>query len=235
MQLRALSVAVLAMIGLSGCLGAAYGTGSSRANIDPLTYQANEKGYAGVYNNYTLARRNVNTEIMGNPFNMDKEVFDLVAAQIMTQEQPGPRFYFQPKVWNSNLPGEAARPQYRFLIAFNPAVSVTGQEMCAGAHVPTIPAFDKRIVIRTAFCRYNDYVTGATTERFNIDSVRDRDFTRAIANSLDMTFPSMPHLGGDQSKEDRHIDRTRYHLTLSCERLNTCGGGYGPAFAGYGY
>ncbi len=233
MRLRTLCVAIVATVGLSGCLGAGYGTGTSRTYIDPLSYQANEKGYAGIWDNYTMARRNVNTEILGNPFNMDKEVFDLVAAQIMTDQQPGPKFYFQPKIWNRNLPGEAARPQYRFVMVFNPGVSVTGHELCAGAQVPTIPAYDKRIVIRTAFCRYNEYLTGATTERFDIDSVRDRDFTRAISNSLSMTFPTNQHLGGDQSKEDRRYDQTRYHTTLSCERLNTCGGGYGPGFTGY--
>ena len=88
MRLRTLCVAIVATVGLSGCLGAGYGTGTSRTYIDPLSYQANEKGYAGIWDNYTMARRNVNTEILGNPFNMDKEVFDLVAAQIMTDQQP---------------------------------------------------------------------------------------------------------------------------------------------------
>jgi hypothetical protein len=222
MRLRSYCVLLLAAVGLSGCLGANYGTGTTRSNIDPLTYEANEKGYAGVWNNYTLARRNIHTDILGNPFNMDKEVFDLVAAQIMTQEQPGPRFYFEPKPFFRNLPGQAPRPQYRFVIVFNPAVSVTGQELCAGADVPTVPAYDKRVVVRTAFCRLNEYLSGATTERFDIDSVRDRDFTRAIANSLDATFPLQTGIGGDQSQQDRVYDQTRYHVTLSCERLGTC-------------
>ncbi|MBV6632645.1 MAG: hypothetical protein KI792_06390 [Alphaproteobacteria bacterium] len=222
MRLRALGVLLLAAVGLSGCLGANYGTGSTRTFIDPVTYNPEEKGYAGEWNNYMMARRNVNTEIHGNPFNMDKEVFDLVAAQVMTERQTGPKMFFQPKVWNRNLPGEAAREQYNFIIVFNPTASVTGQELCAGAQVPTIPSFDKRLVIRTAFCRYGEYVVGATTERFNVGDVRDQDFSKAVSNVLSATFPRSVHAGGDQSRYDRRFDTIRYHGTLSCERLGTC-------------
>lgn len=234
MRLRLLGITLLVAVGLTGCLGANYGTGSTRSNIDPVAYQADEKGYAGYWNNFRLARRNINTEIVGNPFNMDKEVFDLVAAQIMTAQQSGPRFFFQPKVYFANLPGQAPRPQYRFVIVFNPAVSVSGPELCAGAQVPTYPAFDKRIVVRTAFCRLNEYLSGATSERFNIDDIRDQGFTNAISHALQATFPQQLNLGGQQdTHQDRMYDRYQYHLTLGCEQLGTCSPE--PSFRGWDY
>lgn len=232
MRLTTVGAMIMACAFLSACssglTATSFGTHVTRTDIQPAEFYPNEKAYAGVWLNYTLARRNVNTELIGNPFDMDKEVFDLVAAQILTQQQPGPRFYFQPKVFDGNLPGQAPREQYKFIAVFNPTVSVSGQELCAGAVPPTLPTLNNVVTLRTAFCRQSTYLTGATTEVANVASVRDRGFTRAISENLLASFQPFKDVNPVEvsdnllfSRERR--DAVRYGFSYSCDRALTCG------------
>ena len=214
--------AIAALMLLSGC-APSYGTITTRSTVSD-NYREDEKGYAGVWMNYTQTRRNVQTEIQGNPFKMDQEVFNLVTAQILTAQQSGQRMHFLPKVFLRDLPGQAPREEYRFVIVFNPIVAVTGQELCAGAKVPTIASTNGRMAVRTAFCRNQQFLNGSTSESGNIDSVRDRGFNRTVSHLLTGMFPLKPrNMAKGDSYDELPYEEANYDFAWGCDRWLACG------------
>ena len=214
--------AVAALVILSGCAASSYGTSETHSTRTEK-YQEDEKGFAGVWMDYTQSRRNVITEIQGNPFGMDQDVFNLVTAQVLTAQQPGPRMLFQPTVFDQDLPGQAPREQYRFVIVFNPASTLSGQELCAGANVSTTASTDGRLAVVTAFCRNQEFLSGAMSKIGNVASVRDRGFSRAISHVLSGMFQKKPGNMAKGDNYDQPYDQTTFDFAWGCDRWLTCG------------
>lgn len=212
---------VICLLLLSGC-GTRLSQGKTEAEYSPR-YQEQEQNFASTWMNHTFGPRNIITSIQGNPFHMDKEVFDLVTAQVLTAQTPGPRMMFQPKTYDRDLPGQAPREQYHFVIVFNPLSPVSGQDLCAGAEVPTGETTNGQIATKAAFCRGATFLSGASSRMSNVGSVRDRGFSRIVSNT---TSPMFRRKQGDFAKGDNYdtpYDTTNHDSTWSCERWLNCG------------
>lgn len=171
MQPFALALGLLFL--LAGC---AERTLVYNQSISPA-YRTTEFGYGA-------GRRDLTTEIRGDPFNMGQENFDRALVEILNRHEPRP----QPTHFTTT-PGDSARPAYRALLLFDAPPAVSSLRVCRGPSA--VPQVDPGETVRVtaAFCRSGGALTSLTAEVDAPAGVDDPAFDRLIGQVVALLFP----------------------------------------------
>ncbi|AWK87060.1 hypothetical protein [Azospirillum thermophilum] len=131
---------------------------------------------------YAASDRDLRVVIHGNPFGGDGERFGDRVTDYMQNHVFGVRTHFTIR------PDQTARPDYRVVLAFNPAQNTLNSELCRNAAIPTRPP-GGAIVVQGAFCRGGGALTSATGWLDEVKTMEDPDFRQLIG---DLTFSLFP-------------------------------------------
>jgi hypothetical protein len=157
--------------------------------------------YSNIYSplevSYASSGRDFTTVVRGMPFAGEQAAFDKAVTDALQ------RYYAGPPTTFTTLPDETARPLYRVVLWFNPAVPVPNLALCLQRELPTGPASD-RIEVQAAFCRGGGMASSATGYLDGVRSVDDPGFRHLMA---DITYSLFP----PYNPENRGIDCDRLH------------------------
>ncbi|WP_448204762.1 hypothetical protein [Azospirillum sp. sgz302134] len=131
---------------------------------------------------YAAADRDLRVVIQGNPFGMDAQSFGQLVTDNMQNRVIGVRTNF------TTTPNATARPDYRVVLAFNPAQTTLNSYLCSGQPIATLPPGGP-IVVQGAFCRGGGPLSSATGWLDRPQGPADPDFKALIS---DMTFALFP-------------------------------------------
>ncbi|CAO3378478.1 hypothetical protein [Azospirillum argentinense] len=131
---------------------------------------------------YAASNRDLRVVILGNPFGMDPQTFGPLVTANMQNRISGVRTNF------TTTPNQTARPDYRVVLAFNPAETTLNSYLCSGQPLRTSPPGGP-IVVQGAFCRGGGTLSSATGWLDRPQGPNDPDFRSLIS---DMTFALFP-------------------------------------------
>ena len=135
---------------------------------------------------YAASGRDLRVVLHGNPYGADPQAFGRLVTGNMQNRVTGVQTNF------TTTPNETARPDYRVVLAFNPAETMLNSYLCGPQPIPTRPplgAAGGAIVVQGAFCRGGGPLTSATGWLDRTGSPEDPDFRQLIS---DMTFSLFP-------------------------------------------
>ncbi|WP_435537809.1 hypothetical protein [Azospirillum sp. ST 5-10] len=92
------------------------------------------------------SNRDLHVVVLGNPFGMDQDRFVRLVTEAMPDNAAGVPTHF------TAVPNASAHPDYRVVLAFNPARTVAGAALCGDQPVPTAPPGGP-VAVQAAFCR----------------------------------------------------------------------------------
>lgn len=166
----------LALLPLGGCMNERV------VASDPMpAYTLSEVSYAA-------SNRDLRVVLHGNPFGLDAQSF----AEKVLPSMQGRVFGVRTNL--TTTPNDTARPDYKVVLAFNPAETMMNSGVCTNGPIPTRPPGGP-IVVQGAFCR-GGALTSATGWLDNPKGPDDPDFRQLIS---DMTFSLFPTMRADNS------------------------------------
>lgn len=170
---------------LNGCAGAVRSTSSQ----DVLFRSGVLSTFA-----YAAADGEMNTVIIGNPFDMPKDALDRVVTDAMQGNHYGPRTTF------TTTPSPDARPQFRIVMMFDRPRGLDRQQLCGPReNLTPEPRGDDRLRLATAFCARNQLLSWVDSSIARPVSADDAAFRRMIANGTFNLIPSRDHDPGNRS------------------------------------
>lgn len=133
---------------------------------------------------YAAAVGEMNTVIVGNPFNVPKGELDRIVTDAMQGNHYGPRTTF------TTTPSADARPQYRIVMMFDRPRAQQRQQVC-GPRESLIPEPDAaRLHLTTAFCARNQLLSWVESSIARPETPDEPGFRRMIANATFNLIPS---------------------------------------------
>jgi hypothetical protein len=164
----------------------------------PLVYNVElSPGYNPTEYGYGAGRRDLTTEIYGDPFRLGEEPFQARFVEVLNQHQS----FLQPTHFTTS-PGPSARPIYRAVFLFDRAI-VTPTRVCtAPASVPPVDLGDT-VRVTAGFCRRGGYLSSVTGE-VKVSSLDDPRFGDMIGQMILLLFPPV-----DPNDDDRRLLITR--------------------------
>ncbi|QQP91420.1 hypothetical protein IGS68_09530 [Skermanella sp. TT6] len=173
---------VAAVLLLAGCGGSRVVSDTPSTAYSPLEFSAAAGG------------RDLMTEVVGNPFGMDRAAFGTSVTDLMQNQHFGPATRF------TTTPGDSADPRYKVVMVFNPAENVANPQICGGRPIATDDRPGQPIRLQAAFCR------GGTLTSTNgwapaLSSPQDPAFRSLISDATFSLFPVRdPNRGGDDCR-----------------------------------
>lgn len=136
---------------------------------------------------YAASDRDLRVVVIGNPFGLDPQRFARIVTDNMRHHISGVRTNF------TTTPDKTARPDYRVVLAFNPAETFLNSRLCAGQPIRTAPPGGP-ITVQGAFCRGGGALSSARGWLDRPMGPEDPDFRSLIS---DMTFALFPPYRAD--------------------------------------
>ena len=158
-------------------LGACAGAPLIYNELVTSSYNPTEYGYGA-------GRRDLATEIRGDPFEIGQERFEAAVLAALARHPPRP----QPTNFTTD-PGPSARPQYRALFLFDAPRGVPRLSLCRRpVPVPQVETGDA-VRVTAAFCREQGVLSAATGEVDGLEGVDDPAFDALISQVVFALFP----------------------------------------------
>lgn len=131
---------------------------------------------------YAFDRRDAEVVVNGSPFANAPAA--RATTDVMNRVPLGPRTNF------TTTPGETARRPYRVVLAYAPAVAVTGVGLCARPDMPTRPAGGEQTTLQGALCHGPNLLSGAYATAGPVEGPDDPRFAELVARLTIALFPS---------------------------------------------
>lgn len=129
------------------------------------------------------ARRDLKTEIRGDPFDQGSSALARRVTGLLTEREPGP----QPTTFTT-APGDSVNPPYRVILLFDAPRAVNALSVCREPPAPeAAPAGTVRLT--GAFCRGTTTLTKASGEVHELTGPADPDFEHLIVQVAQQLFP----------------------------------------------
>jgi hypothetical protein len=172
---RSCIIALLA-VGLAGCRA---GGAKTYGEFVQSTYSPTEFGYGA-------ARRDLWTQVRGDPFELGDEAFQRRLIHILDHHPPKP----QPTHFTTE-PGESADTDYRVVFVFDPPRSLLQTRLCRlPLELPTGAGGTAPLNVAAAFCRNEGVLTSVRGRLDEAASVDDPAFDALIGQMVDTLFPN---------------------------------------------
>jgi len=135
----------------------------------------------------------IRTKIVGNPFSGPADVFTGTVTGQMKGANLGRETAFTP------TPKGAGSGRYHVVMAFNPAISVAADDLCAGASWPTPGKTGGRVTLLSAFCFDSDLLSTADGRITRAQGTDDPMFRKLVRQVTLALFPAYDRydIGGD--------------------------------------
>lgn len=136
---------------------------------------------------YAAANGEMNTVVIGNPFDIPEDALGRVITDTMQGNHYGPRTTF------TTTPSPEARSDYRIVMMFDRPRAMNRQQLCGPkAQLQPEPRGD-RLRLATAFCASNQLLSWVDSSIRTPASPDDPAFRRMIANAIFNLIPSRDH------------------------------------------
>lgn len=163
------------LLGLAGCVGAPKTYGE----FVQSTYSPTEYGYGA-------ARRDLWTQIRGDPFGLGDKAFQARMIDILAHHPPKP----QPTNFTTD-PDETADTDYRVVFLFDPPTKLISTRLCRLPQgLPRGEGGTKPLRVAAAFCRNQGVLTAVRGDLDFIESIDDPAFDVLIGQLVDALFPN---------------------------------------------
>lgn len=172
MSLRRCS-ALVALVALAACAA-----GGVRVTHPELRSQ-----YSRSEMFYAFDGRDAEVVVNGSPFAGATPSGPATTA-VMNRVPVGPRTNF------TTVPGDSARRPYRVVLAYAPAVAVTGEGLCARPDLPTRPGPAEGVSLQGALCHGPNLLSGAYATGGAVDGPGDPRFVELVARLTLALFPT---------------------------------------------
>ena len=171
----------LALLGLAACTGA------------PRTYgEQVRSGYSPTEFGYGAARRDLWTQVRGDPFGLGDEAFQAAVIDILAHHPPKP----QPTHFTTD-PGDDADTDYRVVFLFDPPRSYTTGRLCRlPLDLPEGRGGNEPLQVAAAFCRYEGVLTSVRGELDLAAGPVDPAFDALIGQMVDALFSELQSESG---------------------------------------
>ena len=141
---------------------------------------------------YAAAVGEMNTVIVGNPFNLPEGQLDRAVTEAMQGNHYGPRTTF------TTTPSADARSQYRIVMMFDRPRAQQRQQVC-GPRESLIPEPDAaRLRLTTAFCARNQLLSWVESSIARPGSPDEPSFRRMIASATFNLIPARDDDSGNR-------------------------------------
>ena len=130
---------------------------------------------------YAFDRRDAEIVVNGSPFATVPAARPV--ADVMNRVPLGPRTNF------TATPGETARRPYRIVLAFAPAVALTGDGLCRQPNLPTRPPGGAETTLQGALCHGPNLLSGAYATAGPVAGPDDPLFIELVARLTTALFP----------------------------------------------
>jgi hypothetical protein len=178
---RKLLLTGAAMVGvlvLNACASAVLSTSSQDISL--------RSGVLGTFA-YAAAEGEMNTVVIGNPFDIPKDELERVITGTMQGNHYGPRTTF------TTTPSPDARADYRIVMMFDRPRAMNRQQLCGPkAQLEPEPRGD-RLRLATAFCARNQLLSWVDSSIATPASPDDPAFRKMIANAIFNLIPWRDH------------------------------------------
>jgi len=131
---------------------------------------------------YAFHGRDAEVVVNGSPFPGATSAGAATTA-VMNRVPVGPRTNF------TTAPGESVRRPYRVVLAYAPAVAVTGEGLCARPDLPTRPRTGEGTALQGALCHGPNLLSGAYATAGPVDGPDDPRFQELVARLTFALFP----------------------------------------------
>lgn len=131
---------------------------------------------------YAFDGRDAEVMVNGSPFAGAAPAGPATTA-VMNRVPVGPRTNF------TTAPGDSARRPYRVVLAYAPAVAVTGEGLCARPDLPTRPGAGEGTSLQGALCHGPNLLSGAYATAGPVDGTDDPRFVELVARLTLALFP----------------------------------------------
>lgn len=173
--MRQVTFIFLLLLGLAGCVGAP----STYGEFVQSTYSPTEFGYGA-------ARRDLWTQVRGDPFDLGDEAFQARLIDILAYHPPKP----QPTNFTTD-PDESADTDYRVVFLFDPPTRLLSTSLCRlPLDLPSSDAGTEPLRVAAAFCRNQGVLTSVRGKLDFIESPDDPAFDVLIGQLVDALFPN---------------------------------------------
>ena len=177
-------VAVAGGLIVNGCAGAVRSTSSQDVSF--------RTGVLSTFA-YAAADGEMNTVVVGNPFDMPQSALDRIVTDAMQGNHHGPRTTF------TTTPSPDARPQYRIVMMFDRPRNMNRQQLCGPREHLTPEPRGGRLHLATAFCARNQLLSWVDSSIPTPASPDEPAFRRMIANATFNLIPARDDDPGNRS------------------------------------
>lgn len=138
---------------------------------------------------YAFDGRDAEVVVNGSPFVGGASAAAATTA-VMNRVPVGPRTTF------TTTPGETARRPYRVVLAYAPAIPLTGSGLCGQPTLPTRPPGGEEVSLQGALCHGPNLLSGAYATSGPVQGPDDPRFGLLVAQLTRALFPAEnPDLG----------------------------------------
>lgn len=149
--------------------------------------------------NYAAKRGGMVTEIVGNPFQGNKDTVDQSVTETFRDSHFGPDVDFL-ATSSEQATGED-REAFRVVVLFNPAPNANSAKLCSRTDRPQQPA-SERVRVMAAFCNTDTRVTAASGSVGGVASPDDPAFKSMMKQIALALFPPQ----APDSRSDRDFE-----------------------------
>jgi hypothetical protein len=148
---------------------------------------------AGVLDEFAYAGggRDLETVIVGNPFDAPKDEVDRAITDAMRNHHPGPSTNF------TTRPDDSARPNYRITIVFNPPDNLSVHDLCGDVSGVRSEEPGASLRLVSIFCSHGDVMSYVYASTRAASTPRDPAVASVVANMMRELIPPVdPHATG---------------------------------------
>jgi hypothetical protein len=136
---------------------------------------------------YAAADGEMNTVVIGNPFDIPKDALERVITETMQGNHYGPRTTF------TTTPSADARAHFRVVMMFDRPRAMNRQQLCGPKDELEPEPRGDRLRLATAFCARNQLLSWVDSSIAAPASPDDPAFRNMIANAIFNLIPSRDH------------------------------------------
>ena len=136
---------------------------------------------------YAAATGEMNTVVIGNPFDIPKDALERVITETMQGNHYGPRTTF------TTTPSPEARSDYRVVMMFDRPRAMNRQQLCGPREQLTPEPEGDRLRLASAFCARNQLLSWVDSSIAAPVSPDDPAFRNMITNAIFNLIPWRDH------------------------------------------
>jgi hypothetical protein len=161
------------------CLGGCVGAPTTYGEFVQSSYNPSEFGYGA-------ARRDLWTQMRGDPFGLGDDAFQAQVIEILAHHPPKP----QPAHFTTD-PDDSADTDYRVVFLFDPPTTLLQTRLCRlPLDLPSGQDGTKSLHVAAAFCRNQGVLTAVRGKLDYVESIEDPAFDALIGQMVDELFPN---------------------------------------------